>query len=53
MKPNRTTQLLVPCPRDDCLPTNCNWKCFRCKQDVKYGYNENLYCGCGESDIAN
>ncbi|RGB27693.1 hypothetical protein C1646_819606 [Rhizophagus diaphanus] len=48
--PNEKTKLVIPCPQD-CPSIDCNWKCFRCKKDVDYGYNEHLYCECGESNI--
>jgi GTPase SAR1 family protein len=51
--PNEKTRLVVPCPQDcptvDC--NYCNWRCLRCKQSVEYGYNQHLYCECGESNI--
>jgi GTPase SAR1 family protein len=49
--PSEKTRLVVPCPQD-CPTIDCNWRCFRCKQNVEYGYNQHLYCECGESNIA-
>jgi GTPase SAR1 family protein len=51
--PNEKIKLLVPCPRVDCQSINCNWRCYKCQQDIEYGYNQHFYCGCGESEIAN
>ncbi|PKC66901.1 hypothetical protein RhiirA1_511006 [Rhizophagus irregularis] len=51
--PNEKIKLLVPCPRVDCQSVGCNWKCYKCQQDIEYGYNQHFYCGCGESEIAN
>ncbi|GBC01566.1 hypothetical protein RclHR1_04230011 [Rhizophagus clarus] len=49
--PCEKTRLVVPCPRD-CPTIDCNWRCSRCKQNVEYGYNQHLYCECGESSVA-
>jgi len=49
--PSEKTRLLIPCPQANCS-TYCNWRCFKCQQDIEYGYNRYLYCGCGESSIA-
>ncbi|RGB27690.1 hypothetical protein C1646_657927 [Rhizophagus diaphanus] len=48
--PSEKTRLAILCPQN-CPIIDCNWRCFRCKQYVDYGYNEHLYCGCGESNI--
>ncbi|RGB34266.1 hypothetical protein C1646_787157 [Rhizophagus diaphanus] len=48
--PNKKIKLEISCPQD-CPTIDSNWKCFRCKKDVEYGYNEHLYCECGESNI--
>ncbi|GES75094.1 P-loop containing nucleoside triphosphate hydrolase [Rhizophagus clarus] len=44
-------RLAIPCPHVDCPSTICNWRCFKCEQDIEYGYNWYFYCGCGESEI--
>ncbi|RGB27696.1 hypothetical protein C1646_673797 [Rhizophagus diaphanus] len=49
--PSEKTKLVIRCPHQDCPTIDCNWKCFRCKKDVDYGYNKHLYCECGESNI--
>ncbi|CAG8803876.1 671_t:CDS:2, partial [Cetraspora pellucida] len=52
--PNKKDRLIVPCPcslMDDCLPLNLEWICFRCLRYIEYGYNEHLYCKCGEIKI--
>ncbi|CAG8838381.1 18701_t:CDS:2, partial [Gigaspora margarita] len=52
--PNKKERLMVPCPRsltNDCSHLDCEWTCIRCEQYVEYGYNEHLYCGCGENKI--
>ncbi|GBC10769.1 hypothetical protein RclHR1_00990002 [Rhizophagus clarus] len=51
--PNEKIKLLIPCPRVDCQSVGCDWRCYRCQQDIEYGYNKHFYCGCGESEIAN
>ncbi|POG62851.1 hypothetical protein GLOIN_2v1882581 [Rhizophagus irregularis DAOM 181602=DAOM 197198] len=48
--PSEKTKLEIPCPQD-CPTIDSNWRCFRCKKHVEYGYNEHLYCECGESNI--
>ncbi|CAG8546467.1 uncharacterized protein OCT59_002347 [Rhizophagus irregularis] len=48
--PNKKTQLVMPCPQD-CPIVDCNWRCLKCEQNIKYGYNKRLYCDCGESDV--
>ncbi|PKC59370.1 hypothetical protein RhiirA1_540530 [Rhizophagus irregularis] len=49
--PSEKTKLVIRCPHQDCSTIDCNWKCYRCKKDVDYGYNKHLYCECGESNI--
>ncbi|CAB4395287.1 unnamed protein product [Rhizophagus irregularis] len=49
--PSEKTKLVIRCPHQDCPTIDCNWKCYRCKKDVGYGYNKHLYCECGESNI--
>ncbi|PKY47585.1 hypothetical protein RhiirA4_522900 [Rhizophagus irregularis] len=49
--PSEKTKLVIRCPHQDCPTIDCNWKCYRCKKDVDYGYNKHLYCECGESNI--
>ncbi|RGB22399.1 hypothetical protein C1646_776149 [Rhizophagus diaphanus] len=49
--PKEKVRLAIPCPQD-CPTTDCNWRCFRCKQNIEYGYNQHMYCKCGESSIA-
>ncbi|UZO10763.1 uncharacterized protein OCT59_002341 [Rhizophagus irregularis] len=49
--PSEKTKLVICCPHQDCSTIDCNWKCYRCKKDVDYGYNKHLYCECGESNI--
>ncbi|RIA81664.1 hypothetical protein C1645_547454 [Glomus cerebriforme] len=48
---NEKIRLAVPCPQAECPSAACNWKCFKCEQDIEYGFNRYLYCGCGESSI--
>ncbi|PKC59501.1 hypothetical protein RhiirA1_540444 [Rhizophagus irregularis] len=43
--PSEKTKLEIPCPQD-CPTIDSNWRCFRCKKHVEYGYNEHLYCEC-------
>jgi GTPase SAR1 family protein len=50
---NEKMRLAIPCPYVDCPPTICNWKCFKCEQDIEYGYNKYFYCNCGEIEITN
>ena len=51
---SKKTRLLIPCSNTNCPSTTISdWKCFNCKQDIEYGYNQHLYCGCGESKITN
>ncbi|RIA87174.1 hypothetical protein C1645_878195 [Glomus cerebriforme] len=49
--PNKKMRLTIHCPQTDCPSATCNWKCFKCKRDIEYGFNRYLYCGCGESSI--
>ncbi|RIA81663.1 hypothetical protein C1645_881488 [Glomus cerebriforme] len=49
--PNKKIQLVLPCPQDCPSVIDCNWRCFRCEQNIEYGYNKHLYCGCGETSI--
>ncbi|RIA87173.1 hypothetical protein C1645_714063 [Glomus cerebriforme] len=51
--PNKKIRLVIPCLQAGCRPSVCNWKCFKCEQDIEYGFNKYLYCGCGESSINN
>ncbi|RIA79474.1 hypothetical protein C1645_840585 [Glomus cerebriforme] len=50
--PNKI-RLVIPCLQAGCLSSVCNWKYFKCEQDIEYGCNRYLYCGCGESSINN
>ncbi|PKY41532.1 hypothetical protein RhiirA4_441362 [Rhizophagus irregularis] len=51
--PNEKTRLAIPCPYVDCPPTICNWRCFKCVQNIEYGYNKYIYCECGEIEVTN
>ncbi|GBC01557.1 hypothetical protein RclHR1_04230002 [Rhizophagus clarus] len=50
---NDKMRLAIRCPHVVCPPTICNWICFKCEQDIEYGYNLYLYCGCGKIEITN
>nr|XP_002170736.3 uncharacterized protein LOC100209799 [Hydra vulgaris] len=51
LKVPRHINLVIPCPGKLCNPdVTYEWMCLYCKNYIKYGFNDKLYCLCGSGD---
>jgi hypothetical protein len=40
----------MQCPGEECdRNRRCLWNCHRCGQEIEYGFDDYIYCGCGRA----
>lgn len=55
IRPGTGITINFPCPKslekDGCEEGEREWKCFKCDEAVKYGFDQKLYCKCGNQKV--